>query len=222
MSSSKSAPLGAIFRPGGVNFSLYSRHAVGVELCFFDAAGDARPSRTVSLDPRLNKTWGYWHALVPGVEPGQLYGYRVDGPDQPARGLRFVSILNQRWPMKQEPLRPLTLIELLRAARRTWHGVALGRPDWSDDSHSLAITADVPPARLRLHLIVNAYWVALEFALPPLGPWRRRIDTALDSPDDIVAWELAPAVPGAAYRAQARSLVLLFAALATQDRDERA
>jgi isoamylase len=83
----RSAPLGATPMPSGVNFSLYSRAATGVELCFFDRADDARPSRAIRLDPATQRTWEFWHAFVPGVRPGQLYGYRVDGPFEPERGL---------------------------------------------------------------------------------------------------------------------------------------
>lgn len=83
------APLGATVRDGGVNFSLYSRTATGVELVFFDRPDDPRPVRVVRLDPVANRTYHYWHAFVPGVRAGQLYGYRVDGPPAPERGLRF-------------------------------------------------------------------------------------------------------------------------------------
>src|SRR5262245_11888332 len=83
--SGHAAPLGATFARGGVNFSLYSRHATGVELCFFDALDDARPARAEPLE----RTGDYWHARVEWVLPGQLYGYRVDGPFAPELGLRF-------------------------------------------------------------------------------------------------------------------------------------
>ena len=70
--------------------------------------------------------------------------------------------------------------------------------------------------RLLLHLILNAYWEPLDFELPPVSngsknPWRRWIDTALDSPQDIVEWQTAPSIPGYSYRAEARSVVVLFA-----------
>src|SRR5262245_32205478 len=83
------SPLGATISGGGVNFSLFSRTATGVELLFFDREGDGKPSRVVALDPVANRTYHYWHAFVPGVKPGQLYGYRVRGPNEPARGMRF-------------------------------------------------------------------------------------------------------------------------------------
>jgi len=88
-STGRSAPLGATIVDGGVNFSLFSRTAAGVELLFFDRGEDARPSRVLALDPVANRTYHYWHTRVPGVQPGQIYGYRVSGPCDPARGLRF-------------------------------------------------------------------------------------------------------------------------------------
>jgi glycogen operon protein len=85
----RSSPLGATIAEGGANFSLYSRSATGVELLFFDREDDARPERIISLDPALDRTYHYWHTFVPGVEPGQVYGYRVRGPFDPSRGMRF-------------------------------------------------------------------------------------------------------------------------------------
>jgi isoamylase len=85
----RSAPLGATIVPGGANFSVYSRGASGVELLFFDGEDDAHPAHVVKLEPGVNRTYHYWHAFVPGVKPGQLYGYRVQGPFDPAKGMRF-------------------------------------------------------------------------------------------------------------------------------------
>ena len=87
----KSFPLGATVVDGGVNFSLFSRTATGVELLFFDRDDDDTPSRVVRFDSVTNHTYHYWHAFVPGVLPGQLYGFRVAGPASPDRGLRFDS-----------------------------------------------------------------------------------------------------------------------------------
>jgi isoamylase len=83
------APLGATPGPGGVNFSVFSRDATGVELLLFDAVDDAQPSRAIRLDPTANRAYHYWHVFVPGVTAGELYGYRVAGPADPARGMRF-------------------------------------------------------------------------------------------------------------------------------------
>jgi isoamylase len=75
--------------PGGVNFSIFSRHASAVELVLFDRDEDDRPSRIIELDPGINRTQDYWHAFVPGAGSGQIYGYRVHGPRDPLRGMRF-------------------------------------------------------------------------------------------------------------------------------------
>ena len=85
----RSAPLGATVTCGGVNFSSYSRDASGVELLIFDREDDERPSRVIRLDQRVNRTYHYWHVFVPGLQPGQLYGYRVHGRFDPSKGLRF-------------------------------------------------------------------------------------------------------------------------------------
>ncbi|PWU07838.1 MAG: glycogen debranching enzyme GlgX [Terriglobia bacterium] len=109
----------------------------------------------------------------------------------------------------------LTLNQLLAVALKTWHGVKLGQPDWSPSSHSIALTAHLPNENVMSHLILNAYWEPLEFELPGgiRGPWRRWIDTALDSPNDIVPWAESPAVPGFTYVAGPRSVVALHADL---------
>jgi glycogen operon protein len=87
----RSSPLGATVADGGVNFSLFARTATAVELLLFDRDDDAKPSRVVPIDPITNRTYHYWHVFVPGVRPGQIYGYRVEGPSDPGRGLRFDS-----------------------------------------------------------------------------------------------------------------------------------
>jgi glycogen operon protein len=81
-------PLGAMPTPEGVNFSVWARHATRVELVLFDAA-DRDPSRVLALDPAVHRTYHYWHAFVPGARPGQLYGWRAQGPFDPPRGHRF-------------------------------------------------------------------------------------------------------------------------------------
>ena len=82
-------PIGATLLDRGVNFSLFSRTAAEVSLLLFERADDATPARILTLDPVNNRTYHYWHVFVPGVRPGQLYGYRVQGPDDPSQGLRF-------------------------------------------------------------------------------------------------------------------------------------
>ena len=60
----------------------------------------------------------------------------------------------------------MTLNELLRRQPFQWHGVRLNAPDWGDQSHSLAATVPLLGYRLQLHLIINAYWEALQFEIP--------------------------------------------------------
>jgi isoamylase len=84
-----SSPLGATVSPEGVNFCVFSKNATGVELLLFDSTEVARPARSLRLHPASNRTYHYWHAFVPGVPAGQIYGYRVEGPSDFARGMRF-------------------------------------------------------------------------------------------------------------------------------------
>ncbi|MBS0171036.1 MAG: glycogen debranching protein GlgX [Nitrospira sp.] len=110
---------------------------------------------------------------------------------------------------------PLTLNEILCRASITWHGITLNRPDWSDESHSLALTAHSSDGRFLIHGIVNAYWEPLVFELPRAAGvhrgWRRLIDTDLNSPHDICPGSDAPLVLDDRYPVQPRSVVVLFA-----------
>ncbi len=85
----RSYPLGAVVDQGGANFCVYSKYARSVELLLFDSADAPTPSRTIALEPPHHRTYHYWHAHVAGVAAGQVYAYRVHGPDEPGRGLRF-------------------------------------------------------------------------------------------------------------------------------------
>ena len=91
VSEGKSFPLGATMYPGGVNFSLYSKNSMALELLLFDDVDDSKPARVIKLDPQLNRTFHYWHVFVPGLKPGQMYAYRAYGPFDPKRGHRFDS-----------------------------------------------------------------------------------------------------------------------------------
>jgi isoamylase len=110
----------------------------------------------------------------------------------------------------------VSLERLIREANKDWHGVQLHRPDWSDCSHSLALSAELKKEGLLVHLILNAYWEPLEFELPLADTrdgnlWRRWIDTGLDSPEDIVEWQTAPPINGFTYRVESRSVAILYA-----------
>ena len=85
----RSFPIGATLVAGGANFSVFSRSAASIELLFFDRVDDARPSRVIPIDPLANRTYHYWHVFVPGVQAGQIYGFRAYGLFEPDRGLRF-------------------------------------------------------------------------------------------------------------------------------------
>jgi len=79
-------PLGATWDGAGVNFALFSEHAQKVELCLFDGVNSEKEFRRISL---RHQTDLVWHAYLPDAMPGQLYGYRVHGPYDPAKGFRF-------------------------------------------------------------------------------------------------------------------------------------
>jgi isoamylase len=138
---------------------------------------------------------------------------------------RFVAVLNgcrvSRNAEHEQQRIPLS--QLIRKTHVTWHGVKLYEPDFSNSSHSIAFTSRLPGRRMAFHAIFNAYWEPLDFELPPVviagapDRWRRWIDTFLDSPHDIVDWQDAVRVDGPTYRAEPRSLVVLFAPFAAQD-----
>jgi len=79
-------PLGAHYDGDGVNFSLFSENATGVTLCLFDHPEDKTEKYCIDFTERTHHSW---HAYLPGIKPGQLYGYRVHGPYDPANGHRF-------------------------------------------------------------------------------------------------------------------------------------
>ena len=85
----QSFPIGAKIFPKGVNFCLFSKNATAVQLLLFDDANAPYPSSIITLDPKINKTFCYWHILVCGLTEGQVYAYRVYGPYEPENGHRF-------------------------------------------------------------------------------------------------------------------------------------
>ncbi len=76
-------PLGAVPTEAGTNFSLFSEHAERVDLCLFDEDGNEERIEV------CDTTFFNWHCFVPGITAGQRYGWRVHGPYEPERGLRF-------------------------------------------------------------------------------------------------------------------------------------
>jgi isoamylase len=79
-------PLGATWDGLGVNFAIFSEHAEKVELCLFDSVDAERESHRIELPERDAFVW---HGYVKDLRPGQLYGFRVYGPYDPASGARF-------------------------------------------------------------------------------------------------------------------------------------
>jgi len=107
----------------------------------------------------------------------------------------------------------VTLNELLRRQPIQWHGAKQNAPDWGDQSHTLAATVPLLGYQLQLHLVINAYWGALESEIPALvgeESWRC-VDTYLDPPNDIRTWEDAQILQGSICRVQPRSVVILLA-----------
>jgi len=82
-------PWGAHQNGDGVNFVLFSRHATRVRLELYQNPDDPFPTKIIELDPVRHRTGDVWHVWVRGVPPGQLYGYRIEGPYQPEEGHRF-------------------------------------------------------------------------------------------------------------------------------------
>ncbi len=82
----RSYPLGATWDGAGVNFALFSENATKVELCLFDSPDAARESHRIDIKEQTDQVW---HCYLPDALPGQLYGYRVHGPYEPAKGHRF-------------------------------------------------------------------------------------------------------------------------------------
>ncbi len=82
----KPYPLGATWDGKGVNFAIYAENADSVELCLFNAVEEDKEPVRIRIKEMSHFVW---HVYVPGIGPGQLYGYRIDGPYDPAAGHRF-------------------------------------------------------------------------------------------------------------------------------------
>jgi len=108
----------------------------------------------------------------------------------------------------------MTLEQILRRQPVHWHGVKLDRPDWSDHSHTVAVTFRRLGDGFALHAMLNAYWDGLDFEIPPpnpgYDPWRLCIDTSREAPDDIRRNLDGMQVDGPLYHVEARSVVLLI------------
>ncbi len=138
----KPYPLGATWDGRGVNFALYSEGATRVELCLFDSPEATSEAERIPLPEQTDKVW---HVYLPDAMPGQLYGYRVDGPYEPTQGHRFNphKVLLDPYAKSVVP-------------RKSWHdslfGYAIGSPeadlsfDQRDSAAHATLAAVVDPA----------------------------------------------------------------------------
>jgi glycogen operon protein len=109
---------------------------------------------------------------------------------------------------------PVTLEDFLSQARLEWHGVEIGKPDWSADSHSLAFSMHSPVSNKIGYIIMNAWWQPLRFQLPSVANggntgWLRLLDTSLPFPDDVTEMNTGTLITTAEYLVNPRSIVVL-------------
>jgi isoamylase len=129
---------------------------------------------------------------------------------------RFATLLIKQWMLRDLRAEGRSLNAVLRGLKHAWHGVKLNRPDWSFSSHILAFSAESANGKLLLDLILNAYWEPLEFELPPAPPQKQHSMAEMGRHFSRFATGRrrmagGPSVAGPTYRAQARSVVMLFA-----------
>jgi isoamylase len=124
---------------------------------------------------------------------------------------RLIHITEDLKLFQQERLLEVTYASL--NPHLSWHGVKLGKPDWSENSRTLAFSLNHPAAREYLHVMLNAYWDALPFELPVLGyheGWFRIVDTAFPLPEAVCELDSATYVEGKTYLVAGRSTVVLM------------
>jgi len=123
------------------------------------------------------------------------------------RFVRRLITYRQGLPERADPRLPLN--EVIERARVRWHGTKLDQPDWGDQSRSVAFTIET--VSRWYHLVFNAFWDEIVFALPTVPPafepWQRIVDTHLPSPEDIT--DGTPLNDVAEYPVQSRSTVIL-------------
>lgn len=133
--------LGSAFDGDGVNFAVYSAHATKIELCLYDDEG--RETERLKLPDRSGDVW---HGYVPGLKPGQAYGYRVYGPHDPANGHFFDPGKTLLDPYARE----MTPGFISRVAKSLPPAGLQGRPrtSWQDtviyEAHMRGMTMEMP------------------------------------------------------------------------------
>ena len=151
-------PLGATWDGSGVNFALFSEYSTKVELCLFDEAGRTREHTRVAMTDRTNMVW---HAYLPDVRPGQLYGYRVYGPWSPPDGHRFNPAKVLLDPYAQAIGRPMT-----------WHPSLLAFAAGTDGQGAPDRVDSAPYAPLGVVVDEEFNWHGDR---PPSTPWHETV-----------------------------------------------
>ena len=95
----------------------------------------------------------------------------------------------------------------------TWHGTELKKPDWSENSKSLAFTLFHPEANEIIHVIVNAFWKNLKFQIPKLSgkKWHKIVDTSAAAPNDFFEPGKGEIIDRAKINVMDRSIIVLMA-----------
>jgi isoamylase len=171
----KAYPLGAAVEPDGVNFSVYSKHSLAIDLLLFDTLDATKPSRVISLDPRRHRTYHYWHVFVPCLKPGQLYGYRAVGPIDPGRGWRFAPAKVLLDPYGRAVALPSTYRR--RAASRAGDNAASAMKSVVADPHGYDWEGDAPINRPYAQTVIYEMHVAGFTRDPSSGVERRKRGT---------------------------------------------
>jgi glycogen operon protein len=135
-------PLGATWDGIGVNFAIFSEHATGVELCLFDSVKATKEACRVRLTEQTDMVW---HTYLPDVQPGQLYGYRIDGPYDPAAGHRYNSAKVLVDPYAKGVARPVEWADEMFGYRIGDPGADLSRDD-RDNAAFAPLSAVIDPA----------------------------------------------------------------------------
>jgi glycogen operon protein len=107
----------------------------------------------------------------------------------------------------------MSLRELLDKSLITWHGIKLNQPDWTDHSHSIAMTVQSLNGKIAMHYMINAYTEPLDFEIPVTHKgeackWRQWIDTGLESPADIYQFGKGAVINGLVYSLKAHTVAI--------------
>lgn len=129
---------------------------------------------------------------------------------------RFVKLLITRRLLRdvEHEYKRISLSNWIQQANKTWHGVKLNQPDWGSSSRTIAFSMEMRREKIITYIGLNSYSQPLDFELPlsdgENNPWRRWIDTSLDSPNDIVEWQNSQPIKDSIYNIKPHSVIMLF------------